>query len=424
MAKSRTWVDDLRSTLKREHGAGWSVREKNNTAQLTRRFEDGTRSSVAMGLGFNASNGSAIAARVSELRALMEERNLSLAEANRLKLKALNVGSEAAAAGAINWSAVAEAFLSTKADCRTTTRKDYEHRINNVLRTLQTKPCPRDGRSLMRAYATQHFQGCPPGGVGRGRHLGDVAAFLDYAVDRAGAPSRWRPLKGDELQELIGTSDRGATHELTPPIKPDQLAALLDQLEMDGRADLRLAVALVGLYGLRPAELAALKVEDGRLYVGGQVKRNKRTMANPKPSRLVAALDIPGREGEGARVLNQYISGLIKLPNAIQTQVGKGNAYKGVGDAFRQLLERYPFWQSLVAATPGLTPYSLRHGFAWRAHKAYARPLSTRDCAALMGHNPSTHHKHYGKWTDEEGLLEAVASLKTPLTPQVVLGTP
>lgn len=216
----------------------------------------------------------------------------------------------------------------------------------------------------------------------------------------------------------------GATHELTPPIKPDQLAALLDQLEMDGRADLRLAVALVGLYGLRPAELAALKVEDGRLYVGGQVKRNKRTMANPKPSRLVAALDIPGREGEGARVLNQYISGLIKLPNAIQTQVGKGNAYKGVGDAFRQLLERYPFWQSLVAATPGLTPYSLRHGFAWRAHKAYARPLSTRDCAALMGHNPSTHHKHYGKWTDEEGLLEAVASLKTPLTPQVVLGTP
>jgi hypothetical protein len=26
-----------------------------------------------------------------------------------------------------------------------------------------------------------------------------------------------------------------------------------------------------------------------------------------------------------------------------------------------------------------------------------------------MGHNPATHHRHYGKWTDETGLIEAVA---------------
>lgn len=54
-------------------------------------------------------------------------------------------------------------------------------------------------------------------------------------------------------------------------------------------------------------------------------------------------------------------------------------------------------------------PYSLGHRYAWRGHKAYARSIPVRDLAALMGHNPATHHRHYGKWTDEAGLEEAVA---------------
>ena len=28
------------------------------------------------------------------------------------------------------------------------------------------------------------------------------------------------------------------------------------------------------------------------------------------------------------------------------------------------------------------------------------------------GHDPETHHRHYGKWVDEAGLLEAVSRLK------------
>jgi hypothetical protein len=35
--------------------------------------------------------------------------------------------------------------------------------------------------------------------------------------------------------------------------------------------------------------------------------------------------------------------------------------------------------------------------------------MSIRACAALMGHNPNVHTSHYGKWTDEAGLEEAVA---------------
>ena len=64
-----------------------------------------------------------------------------------------------------------------------------------------------------------------------------------------------------------------------------------------------------------------------------------------------------------------------------------------------------------MATTPGLTPYSLRHGWAWRAHKLYDRPLSIRDAAALMGHDAATHSRYYGSWVDEDDLRATVARL-------------
>jgi len=420
MAKTTdAWDTLLRRQLKLEHGPGWSISEQSGRTKLTRRHPDGNRSSVMLEITWTASSSSKINAGVARLRQLMEERHLSLVEAH--KLSTAPAASSDPTVG-INWAAVAEAFLATRSDRRATTLRDLTTRVRNALLTLEVKPRPRDGRSLMRAYAAQHFAKCPAGGQGRKRHLGDVAAFLTYAVDRAGAEACWYPLEGEELEELIATADNGASEALTPPIKPEQLAALLDALDADGKPELQLAVALVGLFGLRPAELAALRVEDGRLKVGGGVKRNKRTMKQAKPDRLVLPLDIPGREGEGARALHLYASGLVKLPKPVLTAIATGE-FKPVGDAFRQLLDRYPLWQSMVKATKGLTPYSLRHGYAWRGHKAYARSLPVRDLAALMGHDPSTHHKHYGKWTDEDGLLEAVANLSAGATPQAVATT-
>jgi integrase len=100
----------------------------------------------------------------------------------------------------------------------------------------------------------------------------------------------------------------------------------------------------------------------------------------------------------------------VKLPPRLLLTIERGD-FKAVGEAFRKLLHRDHFWQSLVAANPGLTPYSLRHGYAWRGHKAYDRSLAVRDLAALMGHTPAVHLQNYGKWTDEQGLIEAVQRL-------------
>ncbi len=404
-SSSIRWASDLRNQLKREHGFGWSVRERNGNVQLTRRWEDDTRSSVMLPIPWNAACGRAVLNAVAEIRARMESHNLSLREAQQLLH-----GSAAklhTPEGTLNWRAVADAFLASRSDRRNTTQRDLRTRVERALTTLQHQPHPKNGPELMRRYAADHFSNCPPGGQGRKRQLLDVAALLRFAVERQGAPMRWSPLEGKALEELIGTGDHHSSQQLTPPVKPGDLARLLDALEADGKTELWLAVGLIGLYGLRPAELAVLQVSDGKLYVGSHVKRNWRTMKRPSPPRLAVALDIPGREGEGSRILELFLSGLVKLPRPIQTAIASGE-FKPVGEAFRQLLYRYRPWQVLIQATPGLTPYSLRHGYAWRAHKSYRRSLSVRDTAALMGHNPDTHHKHYGKWTDEAGLMEAV----------------
>ena len=110
----------------------------------------------------------------------------------------------------------------------------------------------------MTAYAQQHLDNCAAGGEGRKRHLADVAALLRYGVERFGASQRWMPLTGDGLAELVGGTERPIGDELTPPLKPDQLARLLDALEADGDQSLWMAVGLIGCFGLRPAELAVL----------------------------------------------------------------------------------------------------------------------------------------------------------------------
>lgn len=349
---------------------------------------------MSLELPWDASCQTGVVNAVGEIRQRMDAHGLGLAEAYGLIHSA-----PTAETGRLDWEVVVQKFLLSREGRRETTLRDLRTRMARTLEVLQATPHPRDGRSLMRAYAAQHFENCPVGGVGRKRQLLDVVGLLRFAVYKAGAPDRWLPPPAEEIEALIGHSDRH--HEDSVPIKPEQLAALLDALREAGKEELHLAVSLVGLFGLRPAELGVLRVEEVRLYVGN-VKRNARTLKVAKPERRALPFDLPGREGEGTKAVALLRSGLVKLPGAIRTQAAAGS-HKGVGDAFRQLLDRFPFWQSMAAATPGLTPYSLRHGYAWRGHKVYERSIPVRDLAALMGHNPAAHHRHYGKWTDEAG---------------------
>ena len=418
MAARQQWFDTLRLSIRQEHGKGWSVREIGATkrnpigrCQLTRIWENRTRSSVVLPLEWKATNATAILSAVGQLRALMEERKQSLHDALKLNTERLGGGSNEAHEDFAGWEAVKERYLKSQEGLRSSTLADIRTRADRAVQALGSRPYPRDGNTLMRRYAEKFFEDAPAGGVGRKRALQDVARFLTYAVDECGAPTRFYPPSKAKINELIGSAETSAAEKLTPPIKPEDLAALLNQLDADGEHELRLAVGLVGLYGLRPAELAVLSVKDGKGYVG-HVKRNTSTMsAKSKPHRLVKAIDVPGLEGEGARLLALYAEGLVKLPKSLRTQISlvkQKDRFRDVGADFAQKLNRYAPWRALVQRNPGLSAYSLRHGYAWRAHVCSSNPMHPRIAAALMGHGVATHLRHYGQWTDEASLEAAV----------------
>jgi hypothetical protein len=124
-----------------------------------------------------------------------------------------------------------------------------------------------------------------------------VARFLIYAVVECGTPTRFKSPSKAKRNELIGSSDTTIVAKLSPPVKPEDIAALLDQMAADGEHELKPAVGLVGLYELMPSELAVLTIKDGKGYVGS-VKRNSRTMsAKAQQARPIRGLDIAEREG-------------------------------------------------------------------------------------------------------------------------------
>ena len=413
------WFARLRGQIKDRCGLGWGIADRNGDTQLTRRINDGKqhqnpRQSVQLGVPWNPAYSGDIFLKVCQLKQLVDERHCSLAEAKK-KLDAkdsatptITRSSEDEDSG---WQAVIDDFIERRRQVnRATTMRDLNCHMNRVLKTLEKKPRPQSGADLMKAYARQHFKHCRRGGSGRVVQLNNVRALLRYAVKEYAYDARWKPLDNDDLRDLIGTDDRPTEDKLTPPVLPNDLGNLLDALRDADKTSLMLLVGMIGIFGLRPHEVSQLIWEDGHLKVRPGGKRNKATRGKKQNNRLVLPFDVPGREGEGERLVMLWRTGTIRFPQAVLNRINEVEAkgFKPVGDEIRQQLERFKFWQGLQAAHPGLTTYSLRHGAVYRMHKSYDRPLSIRDAAALLGHSPAEHHASYSQWIDEAGLIEAV----------------
>ena len=85
--------------------------------------------------------------------------------------------------------------------------------------------------------------------------------------------------------------------------------------------------------------------------------------------------------------------------------------YSNVGTAFWHALNNCPQWKWIRAKDDQITPYSLRHSYAWRAQMDFQTQLPERILAQLMGHTVETFRKHYGRWTDTDALESAVEAL-------------
>ena len=427
---AQPWEAEMRASNKRANGSNWTIRQLKGRTQITMKLPGGRKPSVLTEIPWQPDKSLSILNAVQEVRAFIEKGH-SIQEANEMRLKALGKASgKAPALREFDWVAAADDFLKSMESRREGTLDDLRIRVRRFKLTLKSRPTPNDGPSLMRAFARLYFDEVyppdhrnagklrlPPGKDGRRRNLRDVARILRHGIEEMGAPERWQPLPPKKMSGLIGSAvTETITKAKTIPVLPEDLEALLDNLEADGKLELRLAVGLVGLYGLRPSELAVMRLEDdGKLYVGGQVKRDATAIeqGTEKPERLVKALDLNGREGLGKRMAMLWNNGRgqIKLPLAIRNEIAKveeRNTFKEVGAAFRQLLKRYRYWKILVKKTPGLKPYGLRHGWAWRAHKNSEKQLHYSQASALLGHTTRIHLDYYSSWVSEDELEKAV----------------
>ena len=129
--------------------------------------------------------------------------------------------------------------------------------------------------------------------------------------------------------------------------------------------ELRLAVGLVGYYGLRECEIAVMYPSKcgGYLEIGSQCKENARqrmAYSGGRPPRKVHHLAVKGRPvNEAKDMLAQFSGGFVKLPKRIQDAieaVEEVGGFKDVGIAFSAEIRKTQYWKNLTAQEPGLRP--------------------------------------------------------------------
>lgn len=273
-----------------------------------------------------------------------------------------------------------------------TWHRTYRSHMEQTLAVLERPRAPRDGRGVLKALLMAHPT--PPGGTGRRERLGNAARFLTFAVDHCGIAEQYRPPL--DYRDLLGR--RLQRKPPATPLLDEQFLGIYSAIE---EPRWRLAFGLLGVFGLRPAELGCCRVEQAALHVEG-VKRNS---SGCHPSRLVHGLDPAGAEGMADALLDQFRSlGQTALPHAAVAAFWSTRIQQ-------HLVRHVPKWPQVLAdarqsGQGHLTVYGTRHGFAFRGSQLYA--LSPRVLAALMGHTTAVHLRHYGQWAGDQEIAAAV----------------
>jgi integrase len=395
------WALDLRGLIKRQHGNGWSIREQSAKVKLTRRWADGGSSSVMLDLPWASTSATAVLAQLEAIKQRMDQSGLSLAQAAGLQARSVATASASgflsAKSDSINWEAVVKNFGAHKTthtgDVKQTTwKRMYAPVMRQVLEVVGGRPAPRTGRDVLAQLRDSY--GGTPGSAGRRHRIQYAAQLLRYAVNEMGAADRWLP--PDELNPFIGK--RISAKPDATPLRDEQLVRLLAGIT-DGRW--HLAIGLLGCFGLRPVELKHCRAtKDGQRL---NVTYRKRTARGSTRPREVTGLDPIGAPGLSAQLLQRLVNG-DGLPPL-------GSADSETASAVDTFLRRRKEWGMICGesakAGEKITVYSLRHGYALRAHEV--GELSPRVAATLMGHSLQTHFSHYGRWCDADTVAHAMA---------------
>ena len=302
------------------------------------------------------------------------------------------------------WASVYEKWVINQGYTVETAKK-YDAWFKRMYQLLRDQNHPVvNGKALFRQYEAKYFAKVAPGSDGRVRPLRFFSNLIDYAIEHHALHSDWTVPQSFRLQ-IVGKKEKNSK-SITPPVTTDQLLKLLGELE-DKHPDIYTMVGLMSLYGLMPAELSVISLTADGL----EIIKSRPSLLLPKnrAPRKLESIDPLERQGLGESIANRWHSGELSLPNSVQNAIARcydapfsvsSPNYKAVGDAVRQVLERNAFWDALVRVNPDITPYSLRHSFAWRCHRELG--METSMVAPWMGHSSVVHDKHYSAFFTHE----------------------
>ncbi|MFM7549241.1 MAG: hypothetical protein ACKO8I_10315 [Cyanobacteriota bacterium] len=163
------------------------------------------------------------------------------------------------------------------------------------------------------------------------------------------------------------------------------------------------------VFGLRPAELKGLELQQHGRSLVAVVSHEKRSSKGKVGARSVPAVPPAGWPADCHGLLRRWQE--HGVPTAMV-------AMPSPGERLAKQLERLQQQQGAPGTMrPELTPYGLRHGFAIRLGVDLG--LSVREAAEVMGHAPGVHLSTYGRQLDRPKLLSKVSALVRGRVPQI-----
>ena len=403
----------MRAGIKDRCGMGWQVAEQSGKCKVTfRPSGQSSRQSTVIPVAWDKSNSREIEDRVAAIReALNADPKLTLKDAATAGA-ALEGGEIGTAATTVEWRELFAAFETYKV---TTTEqikgRTFDREYKPVLEILHTcalaKPHPRNAVQLLEAMVAA----CPTrraGMASRKSLIGVSCQLLKFSIEKKGLGINWQP--PEDRSDLIG--DRMTPKKDGRPIDDADWLRLLDDIEHT-HPQWWLAIALLGLFGLRPIELQHCRLSDcGKKLNVHYYKRNANTRAEN-----FRAFDVPPLAPAARPELeDRILQALAETPNLREALPSLGNNNQVAGRV-KQFLVNRDVWHYMQAKVyekdEKLTAYSFRHAYAYRAHMVYA--LGVRVAARMMRHDTQTHVKHYGKWCDTETIDSAIAAAKSRL---------
>ncbi len=155
------------------------------------------------------------------------------------------------------------------------------------------------------------------------------------------------------------------------------------------------------VFGLRPAELKGLVLQQQEQTLVAVVSHEKRTSKGKVGARTVPAVPPAGWPADCHGLLERWQR--HGLPESMVAMASPGERLA------KQLERLHQQQRAQGSLRPQLTPYGLRHAFALRL--GIDLGLSVREAAQLMGHSPAVHLSTYGRRLDQPKLLDKVAGL-------------